>query len=435
MTGTLTYAPEARGKVPLLFRKQVLGTLGALNVGLLCFAFPITSTVPLFLNIPSYSFNLGLRAIYLLLSIYLIFGACLHRSAWKLPLGAWALLVFWLIYGTRLVYDVHAKDMIFRGSLLKLYGFAFGNCLVGALATLLTLRWASFRRVRMIIVAFITLGCLSILAGVIFQYQTLNPAEFVNRARFTIDNGTERGRDVLNPITISLTGQLMASTFFYLYLNGRLSVRRSVLAVPGILIGLLVLVMGGSRGPFLGTLVCFLIIIGMRVYHSRKTPLNLLRMFAVFSAGLVYVVNFILTKLADTDLVVLQRLNKLSEGTEKEVRSYQWEAAWNQFLENPVLGDQYLERAFGFYPHNIYLEALMATGLVGGAVFFGMLGLVLWDSYNGVRVNSPRLLLSIILLSILLAKFTSGSLFQGVTIWGGLALYFGARITKEPENV
>lgn len=413
--------------MPLLFRKRVLGTLGALNVGLLCFAFPITSTVPLFLNMPSYFFNLGLRAVYLLLSLYLIFGACLHRSAWKFPPGAWALLIFWLIYGVRLVYDVQVKGIVFKGDLLKLYGFAFGNCLAGALATLLTLRWATARTLQTIVISFITIGCLGILAGVVFQHQTLNPAEIVNRARFTIDNGTERGRDVLNPITISLTGQLMASAMFYLYMNGRLTMRRALWAIPGVLIGLLVLVMGGSRGPFLGTLVCFLLIIGIRIYHTRKTSLNLLRMFVVFSAGLVYVVNFVVNKLAETNLVVLQRLSELGQGTEKEVRTYQWEAAVNQFLENPILGDQYLERAFGYYPHNVYLEVLMATGVVGGFFFFGMLIVAGWMMYKDMRTNSPRILFGVLLFAVLLAHMTSGSLFASVGLWGGLAVYFGMR--------
>lgn len=425
MTGIINVKPGTHGRVPLLFRKQVLGMLGALNVGLLCFAFPITSTVPLFLNMQSYSFNLGLRAVYLLLSMYLVFGASLHRSAWKFSPGAWALLIFWVLYSIRLMYDVQVKELIFKGDLLKLYGFAFGNCLVGAMATLLTLRWVSFRSIRFIVVSFVVLGGLAILAGVIFQYQTINPAEIVGRARFTIDDGSERGKDVLNPITISLAGQLMSTVIFYLYLNGRLTILRGLWAVPGILVGLMVMVMGGSRGPFLGTVIGFLFVIVVRLYHTRKTSLNLLRIFITFSAALVCVVNFILNKLADTDLLVLRRLSELGQGTEKEVRTYQWEAAWNQFLENPVLGDQYLERAFNFYPHNIYLEVLMATGLVGGGLFYYMLGWIGWRIYNDVRVNSPRILLAIILFAILLANVTSGSLFQGVALWGGVAFYLG----------
>lgn len=411
--------------VPLLMSKEVLGKLSAINVALLCFAFPITSVVPLFLNIDSFLFNYLLRVMYLLLSTYLLVGAFHHRATRKLSLGAWFLIIFWMIYSLRIFYDVHVQGVIFRDDLLKLYGFAFGNCLIGALATLATIRFASPGYLKRVIIGMISIGCVGILAGVVFQYQTLNPVDFLGRARFTIDNGTERGQDVLNPITISLTGQLMVVVNAYRGLLDKPSVKRFLWSSVGVVIGGLVLVLGGSRGPFLGTAISLLLIVGISVYNARKTTLNLLKIFFLIGGSCAGLFYYLYSHLENSNLLVLKRLQSLNEGGGKEVRSYQWESAIEQFTSSPILGDRYLERAFNFYPHNVYLEALMATGLVGSFWFFGMLGLLLWGFYNDVRTNSHRILYGIILFAILLSVFTSGSLFQSVILWGGLGLYFG----------
>jgi hypothetical protein len=49
-----------------------------------------------------------------------------------------------------------------------------------------------------------------------------------------------------------------------------------------------------------------------------------------------------------------------------------WAGAWEQFIEHPILGSGLEEKTFRFYPHNMVLESLMATGVLGGALFIGI---------------------------------------------------------------
>jgi O-antigen ligase len=434
MTTVSAIAPGA----PLLMRKSVLGYLSALNVALLCFAFPLTSLVPLFLNMDSYYFNLFLRAGYTGLSLYLIIGAFFHLETRRIAVGGWFLLIFWLIYGVRLVYDIHVEGIVFKGDMLKLYGFAFGNCLLGAYATLLTIRFAPLAFSRRLFSWVIGIACVGILVGVIYQYQSLNPAEIVARARFTIDDGTERGKDVLNPITISLTGELFTLVITYLFLFGRLTLVRAVWAVPLFIVGILVMLLGASRGPFLGTVIGISVIVGIRVLHTRKTPLNLLVLVGIFLFSFLGIGYWVSTQLEKSEIVVLNRLQKISEsrGGGVEPRELQWASAIEQFQDHPIIGDRYLERAYNFYPHNVYLEAPMATGIVGSFWFFGMIFIALGRFVADVYHRSGTVFFGVLLFAILLSVVTSGSLFQSVTLWGGLGMYLGLQRgqSMHPEN-
>jgi O-antigen ligase len=57
-----------------------------------------------------------------------------------------------------------------------------------------------------------------------------------------------------------------------------------------------------------------------------------------------------------------------------------WRDAWNQFRESPIFGSDVVERNVRGYPHNLFLETLMSTGLVGGAC----MAFLLWRTMRGV---------------------------------------------------
>ncbi|MDN3636690.1 hypothetical protein QWY85_18625 [Neolewinella lacunae] len=368
-----------------------------------------------------------LRVGYTGLSMYLVIGAYFHAETRRIALGGWFLLVFWLIYGLRLVYDVQITDLVFKGDKLKLYGFAFGNCLLGAIATLLTFRFAPIQFARSLFTWTIGLACVGVLAGVIYQYQSINPAEIAARARFTIDDGSEHGRDVLNPITISLTGELFAVVIAYLFLRGRLTLIRTLWALPLFIAGILVMLLGASRGPLLGTIFMLMTITLIQVLYTRKTPLNLLWMSIIFLCTTFGIGYWISTSLNNTQIVALNRLQKMAETQVVDPRELQWASAIEQFQKYPIWGDRYLERVFDFYPHNVYLEAPMATGVIGSFWFFGMIVIALVLFVQDVYQRSHGVFFGLLLIAILFSLITSGSLFQSVALWGGVSMYLGLK--------
>ena len=79
----------------------------------LVFGFPITSMIPFFLGVPSTPFNIGLRAIYAALALWLVIVGLMRVKRSPLSIGVACLLVFWIIYGVRLIYDMQFRGITY----------------------------------------------------------------------------------------------------------------------------------------------------------------------------------------------------------------------------------------------------------------------------------------------------------------------------------
>ncbi len=141
-----------------------------------------------------------------------------------------------------------------------------------------------------------------------------------------------------------------------------------------------------SRGAWLGLAVSILIILTL----SKEKP------YILSIIG----VTLILT-LPEMD-AVLSRMDPgiLSDDSSNTYRHYLWSTAVNIFKENPVLGAGL--GSYGFYlpshstaagylvshAHNIYLQILAETGLVGFIAFFGYILGTMYISFKLYRYSS-----------------------------------------------
>jgi O-antigen ligase len=372
--------------------------------------------------------NLGLKLSFLLLSLYLIIVSFFHTDSSKVSLSGWLIILFWLIYSVRIIYDTQVEGVIFRGNLFKFYAIAFGNCLIGAIATIRTVKYVNLRVANKAFFTTILLSCLSILATIYFLQGSINPAAIIGRARFSAEFSPGVEKDVLNPITISLYGELLALLSLANLALKKRHWLKNVLYISAFAIGVLVLILGASRGPVLGGFLGVLFCLGLFLRFRRKTSAFMVKII-VAPALLAFVFFQILApRLENIDFAIVQRLSDLNEqlaSGKKEVRDFQWASAWEQFLENPIVGDRYLERYADFYPHNVYLEAFMATGVIGSLFFFSTLLLSFFLAYKAFHDRQGHVLFFVLVLAVLVANFTSGSLFESIPFWILLAFWGG----------
>ena len=104
--------------------------------------------------------------------------------------------------------------------------------------------------------------------------------------------------------------------------------------------------------------------------------------------------------------------------SDTSLREESWVRAWNHFLDSPLFGSSYVDLYDYSYPHNIYLEVLMATGLIGGILFFTSLFIFFLKKIK--NVNSVGVFLIFIIAA--LSSFFSGSLFINPFLWCILGL-------------
>jgi O-antigen ligase len=138
-------------------------------------------------------------------------------------------------------------------------------------------------------------------------------------------------------------------------------------------------------------------------------------------AAAIVLSAFTIRGLNNMDFYLFYRIGEFFNrraGGQKEIRDFEWESAINQFLSHPVLGDKYITDYDMYYPHNIYLEVLMSSGVIGGFLFFTGLMLVLVKILKVIRLQQQYLLpFCIVLVLVMFFRLTSGALYMSPDFW------------------
>jgi O-antigen ligase len=95
--------------------------------------------------------------------------------------------------------------------------------------------------------------------------------------------------------------------------------------------------------------------------------------------------------------------------------------AWSQFMEHPLLGSALEERNSMTYPHNVNVEAFMATGVFGGAAFLALTVAGLWASVRLLRRDPDFGWIALLYIQSLAGASTSGSLVGSSSFFAFLA--------------
>jgi len=313
----------------------------------------------------------------------------------------------WVLMLARMAYDFNVQPMPLALPATDYLAIAVGTCLLPALAMLespgpATLRLAWILAFGLSMGAFGGVCVMLLREGVI---------------------GLWSGRlstDVINPVTLGHLGAslslLSVSKPASVRPAGRMARALLLLVLTTCFIaGLLLTIASASRGPMLAVLVGLFALVVLRPGRSvgvgvltRGLPLLLL------VAGLGALLALAVQEY--TDLRPVERVTSFMDESNTE-RSRLVVAAWLQFTESPWLGDAMFERVELNYPHNVLVEALMATGILG---FLAMCGIfvMMGRAILGILLSRPDASwVAMIALQAMLASLVSGSLFQSDIFW------------------
>jgi len=312
-----------------------------------------------------------------------------------------------LVYVMRMHYDFNIlglKDGYAAGGFVYFFQYGFLGSFVPAFAIGLMIKKMNFQRVFKLIrlLCFPVVLCL---IYVIHHEFGLSADIFVKRFYLSQEKDI-----ILGPIIISQYGGLAALTFFYAICYRKFTFHDAFFW----LIGMALLVVGASRGPLIAILFTHFLI----TLHLIKTRFKSLRLWASLSVVLLVfiigVIKFIVPNIKQ--IFLFDRVTKSVEtGEGLDARATQWSTAWAQFLDNPIAGDSIIEKSLNFYPHNLILEILMSTGIIGGFCFF----ILLFKSINNyfvVKDVHGRFIIYVMVLYLTYAMF-SLSLVANPQLW------------------
>ena len=429
--------------------------------------------VVLYSGMDSTPINLAFRAIYLIISLYLIFWRLFQKNPfcsqnWSKS-GINILLVvfflFWIIYGIRLVYDLEYKGLQLTGyHKYYVYSWAFGCSMIPAMATLVNAKSLNLKRLTRNLLFFIFLSNLCIAAYLIHFYKGGIQEIFTQRVQIMLPGDVQEVKllpdelkkatsFLINGITLAFNGELLAiaAISYFLFYQSKLSIWNIILLTAAFLLGIFNLMAGASRGPLISFILLFFMVVVVSIlivvfrlvyflylkirvrvtgvmasatfqlrfklviYKIMMTLLGLLLIFTLFN----YVKERTKIDLGQLDMSTrLKSLLEFNNDISTTIRVNLWKSAMHQFKTNPIFGDSFINNSDNFYSHNLIMDVLMSVGIAGSIPFFIYL---LAPFYYFIRLPAEKKraisVLFVLFMAALLLYMTSGGLFTAAEFW------------------
>jgi O-antigen ligase len=217
-----------------------------------------------------------------------------------------------------------------------------------------------------------------------------------------------------------------------------LSVKFKFLLRLALFLSLINLLLSTSRGPFVFTLLSFLFLFCIYFIKNFHSNIFYLRFISI-SLFIFVSIFYISTKLNSEGIEfgIFQRLINTKESLEKgyaEARNELYDEGIIMFLEAPFFGKSIVLESTSSYPHNSFIEILMATGLFGMFLYLLIIMLVIFNFlYHFKKSKLLYLFFGLFILSFGIS-LTSGNLYQSVDNWGLITLLLSFNTHKNDHE-
>lgn len=383
---------------------------------LLCFCYPISAVLSLFLSIDSTLFNTGYRALALLFSVFVLLKLPYVKKENNIAIHL--LFIFFLFYLFRIFYDIGFKGM--EVAYFRLFSFYIGNIVLPIFTLVKAFKFIDIQRLLRRI--FKTLIIANILILFAFFYQqnfSFSPEVLLGRAEVKIGEKDS----LVNSITYSLYGGYLFLLCFSLLVFQIKNISKNKIRLFFFLfLGIINLLLGSSRGPLLSTFLAIVVFLLQYFLYVKKKNIFKLGLIVVLVS---IVISYSFTYLNENNfqLGIIERMLKFSDDMhygEKEGRISLYGKAFDFFEESPILGKQFMFDN-GAYPHNMVLEVLMALGLIGFLLYLGVILFYLkriFDIYRIGKFYVPIVFISVLSFGL---TMTTGNIYENVEFWNIMA--------------
>ncbi len=376
--------------------------------------FPLLALATSALGQSSTNFSIFFRTVAGIVALILLF-----RSARPSNIFAfWLFLMFWAVYFTRLLITTALEPEILSRPIEFYWTWGVGVCFLPSLVLFFALDSATIERLQFSLLPFFVLS-----AVLAFVFGGMNFA----KADGTIVNIDRLNIESLNPISMGHLGVSSVLTGICVFRLGSRRLSIQALAFGAICLGGVLAILANSRGPFIAFLVC----LGLLTLAGSPRKRNYIFGIVLFLATLIIggtQRDFILG-----DTGVLWRFNAIVEGLDQSTtgRIIAFRGAFDQFLDSPIFGSSIEERSTGFYPHNLILEAFMATGVVGGLPYLAISIWAVCRTLTLINHGSRNAWVGVLAVQYIVGSMFSGAIYTSNTMWALVALVLSVPIIRE----
>ncbi|GAB00135.1 O-antigen ligase [Acinetobacter sp. NBRC 100985] len=232
------------------------------------------------------------------------------------------------------------------------------------------------------------------------------------------------GEEVISPLVLSYVSSLAVSlAFVNIFLRPE---KKSynylilLLAIPSFLLG-------ASRGSLL---VLFFTAFILMFFIDFKTRIKFLVGGVLFSIAL-YIISVSTSSSIFTRFVNIS--DDVSSNSDSAVRLLMWKDSLTEFSSNFLFGG--VIEINKIYPHNIYIESLMSTGLIGFLCLVLSIILVSYKIFILIKFDKKYVLLAVLFANAIIQYFFSGALYFSILLFSSFGIATGIYLSsKEGEK-
>lgn len=316
-------------------------------------------------------------------------------------------VVFSVVYIARLFFDFFNREMYYISSAeVLLYYLSFA---VIPFVTITSLRMCN-RYLESLFKALLLSGIIFSILSILFYSKFLG-----NVTRLTASNV---GEDVISPLTLSYNSIMVIGVFLLYWINNSVGRIKRICLFFGIILSIVPFFLGASRGSLIALflpLICY--------FYSGKSLKFIIRNSLLIALLLIAVIFFdgyfgsgLLTRFSDTSA----SFDNTDGGG--DTRLLIWKSSFNQFIDNPFFGDKLRVDTWNGYPHNLILEVLQTTGVVGFFPFVYLLIGTINKSFYIFKKTPQYSWVPVIFLQSFLHNMVSGALYTAAWFWVSMGL-------------
>lgn len=368
--------------------------------------------------------SLLLRSVIVLLASILLIKAAGRRS----NSATFVLMVlagaFWFLYSLRIIYSTLLSLEPLSRSSGDYYMWAFGACLLPMLAAARSVPnpgslKSAFR------FTYGLLFCAVVLAAAFGSSMVLTQAS-------DLENTGRLRLEMLNPISLGHLGVTLAVFSVWRLMHRDKGIKRrwqgNSLLMTGILLGFYIMVAANSRGPIIAASCCFLFIIASS--NLRRKSILLLM------GACIVILSFPLITYLDEALGIsaFDRLFSSDVATDSS-RQLLYEGAFREFSMSPFTGGGLEVRGLQTYPHNLVMEAFMATGIFGGLFFLLLIVCLSLSTFRLYKKNPEGGWIPLLFVQYLIASQFSGAIYSSTYFWLAVGLLIGLKRCRRDDVI
>lgn len=335
-------------------------------------------------------FSVPFRVIVFLLSLYII-GKNFTIKKFK-NIAVLAFILFWLLYSVKsyLSFTNDYYDIAFAQNFMDIYIRIFVIAFIPSLALL----FINYKEINFS----------HVLKGFFYTLVFMLTVNMVYA--FVMPHGKSM------PFIFSMyyisyghlgTSLVLISLFYLLFDSKQLPL---YLLFYGMFLGISTIVIAGARSPFLAIMIVVPYLLVVKKNYKLISIFILLLLLSIIGI-------YFLGKSENFELMFVDRTYLwLFEG-DNSLRTPLFKNALNIFKQNPILGGR-TRFENGMYPHNIFLELLMSTGIIGLCIYLFKFVPVLkkFKKFSYQIINPYHIIFFALFLQYFVLCFTSFTLYS-----------------------